>query len=379
MLSGPTRPSIGTTFPPLRDDVVDAAVIGGGVIGLATAWRLAQRDLRVAVIDPSPGSGASFVAGGMLGGVAETGFAEADAASTHVVARDSWDPFLAELSATIGRPLPYAAPGTVMVGFDRSDAQAIDHLVTFQRNLGLPGRPVDRGELDVLVPGLGRSVRSGYFLDRDAAVDNRAVVVALIEAATTLGVCGVSENCTSITATRSGLTVTTTEGQLHASSVVVATGAAPLPALPDATSAPAIYPVGGVILRMEPLRDVQTPAVVVRSVVRGRPLYLVPRPDGSLVLGATAVERGFDVAVHVSDLHQLLDDGRMLLPFLDECGVLDVMTGLRPTTPDHRPIVGATTTPGLYLALGHYRNGFLLAPATAEHLASLVASHGAGR
>ena len=72
MLSGPTRPSIGTTFPPLRDDVVDAAVIGGGVIGLATAWRLAQRDLRVAVIDPSPGSGASFVAGGMLGGVAET-------------------------------------------------------------------------------------------------------------------------------------------------------------------------------------------------------------------------------------------------------------------------------------------------------------------
>jgi len=116
------------------------------------------------------------------------------------------------------------------------------------------------------------------------------------------------------------------------------------------------------------------PSVVVRSIVRGRPIYLVPRPDGSLVLGATAVERGFDVTVHAGDLHQLLDDGRTLLPSVDECAVLDVMTGLRPTTQSHRPIVGQSSTPGLYFALGHYRNGFLLAPATAAHLASLIAS-----
>jgi len=144
MLSGPIRPSTTATLPPLNDEVVDTVIIGGGVIGLATAWRLSQRGISVAVVDPAPGTGASFVAGGMLGGIAETGFAEADAASTHVIARDSWDPFLEELGVAIGRPLSYAAPGTVMVGFDRSDARAIDQLITFQRGLGLAARSIDR-------------------------------------------------------------------------------------------------------------------------------------------------------------------------------------------------------------------------------------------
>lgn len=373
-LSGPTPPDVPCPLAPLEATVVEVAVLGAGIVGLAIAWQLSARGVEVALIDPHPASGASFVAGGMLGGVAETGFAEADQGDAYAVAREEWDPFLDELRRSSGRGIDYCATSTILVGLDDADLASIDQLAAFQSSLGLDVTALDRRGLDATVLGLGRPVRAGYALN-DSAVDNRGVLEAVLEASARSQVRLVRQVATRVERTEHDLCVHHGGGELRASVVVVATGAAPMVDLPDQASAPTVFPVGGVICRLAPRASTPSLDAVVRAVVHGRPCYLVPRSDGSIVLGATAVERGFDCSVVAGELHQLLDDGRTVWPALDDCTVADVMAGLRPSTPNHRPVVGSSPVPGLLFALGHYRNGFLLAPATARRIVASTLDH----
>ena len=110
----------------------------------------------------------------------------------------------------------------------------------------------------------------------------------------------------------------------------------------------------------------------VRGLVRGRPCYLVPRLDGSVVVGATSEERGFDRTVQAGAVHALLDDARALVPGIDELELGECLAGLRPGSPDNGPTVGWTAVRGLAVATGHYRNGILLAPLTADAVVALL-------
>jgi glycine oxidase len=141
----------------------------------------------------------------------------------------------------------------------------------------------------------------------------------------------------------------------------------------EAAGLPEIRPVKGHILRLGPSTGTPSLPCTVRGLVRGRSVYLVPRPDNTVVIGATVEERGVDTAVQAGAVHQLLDDARSVVPGIDEMVLLEANAGLRPSTPDNMPCIGWTRLPGVAVASGHYRNGILLAPLTAHALVTLLA------
>jgi glycine oxidase len=133
---------------------------------------------------------------------------------------------------------------------------------------------------------------------------------------------------------------------------------------------PEVRPVKGHILRLRGQESI-IPRTI-RGLVMGRACYLVPRRDHSLVVGATVEEMGDDIRVQAGAVHTLLDDARALVPGVDELELAECSVGLRPGTPDNAPYVGWTAVPRLAVATGHYRNGILLAPITAEAIGALI-------
>jgi glycine oxidase len=165
--------------------------------------------------------------------------------------------------------------------------------------------------------------------------------------------------------------VVTVDGREHrADRVVLATGAwSGASAWLPAAARPPVRPVKGqlLVLRGSPERTVSTRIVTTERV------YLVPRQDGRLVVGATVEERGFDLQVTAGGVHEMLREAYRTLPDVAELELAEALAGLRPGTPDNAPLIGPGAIDGLVLATGHYRNGILLAPATAEAVAALLA------
>jgi len=144
---------------------------------------------------------------------------------------------------------------------------------------------------------------------------------------------------------------------------------------------PPIRPVKGQIVRLRPTAATvaasPSPSLLnrtVRGVVQGSPVYLVPRRDGELVLGATQEEMGADTTVTAGGIWQLLRDARAIVPSITELEFAEAAAGLRPGTPDNAPVMGPSELPGLVLACGHFRSGVLLAPVTADLIASQLAT-----
>jgi glycine oxidase len=134
-----------------------------------------------------------------------------------------------------------------------------------------------------------------------------------------------------------------------------------------------VRPVKGEILRLATRPGAfPPPRRTVRALVDGRPIYLVPRDDGGLVLGATQTEVGFDTTVTVGGVRDLLRDAERILPGIAEYALVESAAGLRPGSPDNLPLVGALGPEGLLVATGHHRNGMLLAPVTADAVAALL-------
>jgi len=113
---------------------------------------------------------------------------------------------------------------------------------------------------------------------------------------------------------------------------------------------------------------------VIRGTIKGSPVYLVPRDDGELVVGASSEEVGFDLAPRAGAVYELLRDAQSLIPLLGEVRFGEVSTSVRPGSPDNAPIIGRSSIPGLVLATGHYRNGILLTPVTADGIADLIST-----
>ncbi len=350
----------------------DVAVVGGGVIGLSTALELATRDQRVTVIDPHPAGGASWVAGGMLGATLETGFAEVDDVELHLAARQAWEPFLELLNAGRAAPVSMSQGGTFLLGADASDARELDRLTGFMASVGLEVARCDPSELDEQVPGLSPGIRAGFHVPGDPSVDNRQVMVALLERCQEASVQFIAATATSMRRSGDWLEgIELDDGTtLRTGAAVLATGAVDTAGL-GPHDAPAIRPVKGTIVRLGPRRG-PILDVVLRGLVRGRMCYLVPRPDGCLAIGATTEERGYDTSVDALSVFSLLEDARALLPGIDDLEFLEASSGLRPATTDHRPVVCASTVRGLVFNLGHYRNGFLMAPLAAQSVAELL-------
>ena len=354
----------------------DVAVIGGGVIGLSCAWRLAETARSVVLLASDQFPPATSAAAGMLAPVAEAHFGEERLARLNSLAALRWPAFAAEIEAASGRDVGYLRSGSLMVALDPSDRRQLDVVHAFQRELGLEsfelGPSACRAKEPLLTPGMN----GGLDLPGDHQVDNRLLLEALWTAVARAGVNVVHGEAGPLVNDQGVVTgVHLASGRiLPANVVVMAAGAASGRMAADA-AAPPVRPVKGLTIRLTAPSGAPRMQRIVRGLVHGRSCYLVPRQDGSVVLGATVEEKGFDLAVQFGPVHDLMEDARRLLPTLGEYTLDDIAVGLRPGTPDNGPIVGWSPVPGLLWATGHYRNGILLAPVTADEVVSLLDHH----
>ena len=330
------------------------AVVGGGVIGLAVARRAALDGWNVR-LHRSDERGASWVAGGMLAPHSEGWPGEERMLALGLASLALWhDGFLDGLPAEV-----VTARSSLVVGVDRADAA---DLTTVGEWLSAQGQPVTlTSTARDIEPLLAQGIRHGFVAETELAVDNRAVVEALAAHCEQLGV--------------QWAPPLSDLSQAQGDTVVIANGIdAPAlwPGLP-------IRPVKGEVLRLRWRRGcMPLPQRVIRARVHGRQVYLVPRRDG-VVVGATQYEHGRDTAPAVTGVRELLDDACAVMPSLGEYELAECAAGLRPMTPDGLPIVERLDERTL-VAAGHGRNGFLLAPWTAERIATeLNATVGASR
>jgi glycine oxidase len=329
------------------------AVVGGGVIGLAVAWRARQRGLDVLLVDRGDlGAGASRAAAGMLAAVAEADAQERSLLVHNMESARRWPAFAAELGDVTGVDVGYRACGSLLLARDRDEAEHVERERVLRERLGLKVERLLGSEARRREPALAPSLRMALALPDDHAVEPIRVTAALIEACSRAGV------------QLHARTDVSDLAALPAERVVIAAGAW-AGAIAGARAMP-VRPVKGQALR---LRDPSGPGLCDR-VLRFEGGYLVPRGDGRYYLGATMEERGFDTAVTALGVYELLREAAEVLPGLLELEIDEALAGLRPGTPDNAPIVGTDPVDArIVWATGHFRNGILLCPLTADLVA----------
>jgi glycine oxidase len=350
----------------------DVVVIGGGLIGTSISWRLQQADINVAVVVGERSAAASGVAAGMLAPVTEATFTEQRLMQLNLASLSRYHDFTAELEEASGLPTGLRRTPNLSVAYDADDAERLATFADFLARAGHPGEPLTSRECRRHEPLLAPTIRSGLLVEGDWSCDNRLLWQALIEAAHQAGVqdrFGFVHRVTSANGRVTGVELA--DGQtIGAGSVVVANGAwaRQISGLPDLP----VRPVKGQIVRLDPSR-LPVPNLTIRAYSRGSEIYLVPREGGhEVVLGATVEELGFDHRVTAGAIYELLRDGRTVLPMIAEYSLAETSVGWRPGTPDNAPILGQCDLDGLVLATGHYRNGVLLTPVTADVISNLI-------
>jgi glycine oxidase len=311
--------------------VLDAVFVGGGVIGLSCAWRAQQRGLDVCVLEREHvGAGASRVAAGILapeseGEPGDDAFVPLGRRSLELYPR-----FVEELGVDVG----FWQCGILDVVFD----EASDHALTAD-------------ECRALEPGLAQHIRGGSLSGQEASVDPRRLVDALAAGVS------VREGVAVATVARDAVTLQSGE-TIRAGRVVVCAGAW------SGVAGVPVRPVKGQVVRLRG-------EGVARRMLRSDHVYIVPRRNGELVLGATIEDAGFDTTPTAGAVHDLVHEASRVLPAIAGLELVDVTAGLRPASPDNAPVIGERDD-GVVVATGHYRNGILLAPVTAEAIAALL-------
>jgi glycine oxidase len=354
----------------------DVLVVGGGIIGLVTAWRAAQRGLSVTVVDPEPGGGAAQVAAGMLAAVTELHHGEQALLGLNLASARRYPGFAAELTEASGRDLGYRTCGTLAVALDSDDRAHLRELHALQSRSGLESEWLSGRECRRLEPMLAPGVRGGLRVDGDHQIDPRRLTAALVVACERAGVtlCRAWAERLDVAGGRARGVVLADGTALHAGQTVLAAGSLSgrLAGVPDAVLPP-VRPVKGQVLRLTvPKAYAPFLSRTVRAVVRGSHVYLVPRENGELVVGATSEELGWDTTVTAGGVYELLRDAHELVPGITELPLTETRAGLRPGSPDNAPLLGPTRLPGLQLATGHYRNGVLLTPVTGDVMAQAL-------
>jgi glycine oxidase len=351
------------------------AIIGGGVCGLGIGWRLAQAGRPVTVIERAQaGMGTSWAAAGMLAPQVEAEPSEEPLLALTLESRDLWSDFAAEVEAASDIEVDYRREGTLVVALDRDDVERLRHRYDYQTSLGLDLEWITGAEARRREPHLARGVGAAVFSALDHQVDNRLLSAALREAY--LRARGVLLENTAVrellheAGRVTGLRLEDDEA-LEAEVVIVAAGpwSRDIPGLPEALRPP-VRPLKGQMLALQMPRA----APLLDHVVWGPDIYLVPRSDGRLLVGATVEEMGFDPNLTAGGMMDLLREAWEVLPGIYDLPLVESWVGFRPASRDDAPILGPTAMAGLIMATGHHRNGILLAPITARTIADCVLS-----
>ena len=347
--------------------VADVIIVGGGVIGVSIALELAAQKLGVVVLDrQQPGREASWAAAGML----SPGPDSPDALPLVPLAKESmrlYPEFIASVEELSGKTTAFARKGVIEVFTAPHGESERDKMVAEYLALGLAIEPVAADVARKAEPALEPAVRAAAWLPQEATLDPRMLMDALLAAA---GVRGVEVHADSpvdsIMLDGNHCTGVVTRGtNISAKCVVVAAGCFSGAIDWLGRYAPA-RPIRGQLLALES-KNVQ-----LGRTLRSCKAYLVPRPNGRIIAGSTLEDAGFEKHVTPAGVRKILDGVLELAPAFANAQLVDAWAGLRPGTPDHLPILGPTDIRGLYIATGHYRNGILLAPATAKLLSRWI-------
>lgn len=352
---------------------VDAAVIGGGVIGCSIAWRLGQAGMRVVVIERGRvGGEASHAAGGMLAPLAEAERAD-DFFNLTVAGLAMYADFARELKESSGVEVEYRAEGTLYLALTEEDEEEIDRRCRWQHEAGLNVERLDASRALELEPLINPAVRFALKYPGDHQIDNRRLMTALHTAALNAGVefwpyTEARELLVESVSGQKRITgVATARGEVRARAVVVAAGSWSSLLRCDEPPRFEIEPVRGQMVAIE----MHAPAV--RHVIYSCRGYLVPRLSGFLIAGSTTEHAGYDKRVTAGGVASIIERAIEITPSLANQTVTETWAGLRPHAPDDLPILGADPrVAGLIYATGHYRNGILLAPITARAISELI-------
>lgn len=351
----------------------DIAIIGGGVAGLGVGWKLVERGFEVSVFErDTVGSGASGAAAGMLAPTAEVTFEEEELLRLGQKSLAMYPDFVDQIAKYTGSDVGYRREGTLMVALDRDDAERMARVKSYHEELGLEVEPLDADQARSYEPGLAPGVRSALYIASDHQVDAALLVSALGSTFEIAG--GTLYEETSIERIEMGErveAVVTADGERIACDKVVVAAGAWTPHIEglDHPWVPKIRPVRGQMIAL----DLGEPPAC-SHVIRAPDAYLVPKSNGSLVIGATSEEMGFDANLTAGGLFELLRGAWETLPAIYDLNVLDTWVGFRPVTLDNAPAIGPSPVEGLWFATGHGRNGILLAPVTAVELAEAIAT-----
>jgi len=347
--------------------IADVVIVGGGVIGASIAFELAAEKLDVLLLDrQQPGREASWAAAGML----SPGPDSADALPLVPLAKESmglYSEFIAAVESLSGKTVGFARKGTLEI-FTESDSDSeLRKMLEQYKASGLAIEPVSPDVARKAEPALGRAVRAAAWLSQEATLDPRMLMDALLTAAQHRGVeihhdspvARILLNGNRCTGVIAG------EKSVAAKCVIIAAGCFSGSIDWLSRYAPA-RPVRGQMLALE------SKEVPLGRTLRSSKAYLVKRPTGRIIAGSTLEEAGFEKHVTAAGVHKILDGVLEMVPALANAQLVDAWAGLRPGTPDHLPVLGPTDVRGLYMATGHYRNGILLAPATAKLLSQWI-------
>lgn len=339
-------------------------IAGGGIAGLAIAWRLSCQGVTVEVVERGIcGRGASWAAAGMLAPGGELAGETDELAKLAHESRALWPQFAAEIERAAGRPVGFREAGSLVVAETDEQAEALR-----ARGNG-SGEWLPRDALLRREPLLSPDLTGAVYFPADAQVDNRAICEALHAALCAKGVV-VRENCEvrSILSERGEAKALLTDcGAMEADKFVLACGA-----WLDLISAsdfdlPPVRPVKGQMMAYMPPAGIRLP----NTLLWAADVYLVPRA-GRLLVGATVEDAGFDASIELQACAKLMHAAAQVIPSLAEWRLAEVWTGLRPHTPDDAPVLGATSLSRLYIAGGQFRNGILFAPAVADKMAGII-------
>jgi glycine oxidase len=360
-------------FHPTNLDKQRVTVIGAGVIGLSIAWRLAARGASVTVFDRgAAGGGASHAAAGMLAAAMEAEPGEDALVELGRASQARWPAFAMELQQTTGIDVELRTEGTLILAVTADDRTHLQHRLAFQQQLGLPVEWISAAEARRREPHLPATLAGAVWSAEDHQVDNRKLAAALHAAAQAAGAIVHEQRAVAAIRNdgRSATGVILEGGELiEADVVVLAAGAwsRAIGGLPRELLPP-VRPVKGqmLALRMNPASP------LINHVVCAPGVYLVPRRDGRLLVGATVEESGYDAQLTAGGILTLLEAAWRALPAIEELPIGEMWVGHRPGSRDDAPILGSGPIAGLIYATGHHRNGILLTPITSDAIARLI-------
>jgi glycine oxidase len=345
----------------------DVIVIGGGVIGLSLSLELRRSGASVLVLDRGePGREASYASGGMIAWCdphLDSRLVEFAKASAKL-----YPPLARELEAETGEHVGLREQGAIL--FLRANEKP------------RAGRELSEEAVRELEPNVVVTGHQAFFVP-EASIDPRALVLALLKAAKNRGVdvSSGAEVTEIIIEAHKARGVRTVRTEYRGDAVVNCAGAwaslikAPTPAPTRPAKGHMLAVVGQDALTHAGDEHTEARPILTHVVRDPATVYLVPRTDGRIVIGSTLEPAGFDKRVLPHTIQRLHQQAANLLPELGQARILESWTGLRPATPDNLPIMGATATPGYFICTGHYRDGILLAPISAQVMAQIVRGH----